>query len=221
MSVLVIAAHPDDEILGCGGVMARHLAQGEAVHVLIVTRGIPDLFPPEQVEKVRAEMKEALAVIGVTSVKALDFPAPELDIVARRQLAGAIDQVIRELRATTVYIPHYGDIHADHEAVYQAALVASRPINNCPVRRLLCYETLSETEWASPFGHHTFIPTVFIDVADYLDVKLEAMRHYGSQLKESPHPRSLRSIQALAELRGGTVGLAAAEAFALVREIVD
>lgn len=221
MSVLVIAAHPDDEILGCGGVMARHLAQGESVHVLIVTRGIPDLFPPEQVEKVRAEMKEALAVIGVTSVKALDFPAPELDIVARRQLAGAIGRVIRELRAAIVYIPHYGDIHADHEAVYQAALVASRPINHCPVKRLLCYETLSETEWASPFGNHTFIPTVFIDVADYLDIKLEAMRRYGSQLKEAPHPRSLRSIQALAELRGGTVGLVAAEAFALVREIAD
>lgn len=219
MTILIIATHPDDEVLGCGGVMSRYAAEGQAVHVLVISRGIPELFPPEEIEKTRAELRQAHALLGVASVEFLDFPAPDLDTIPGRKLADAIGKVIRRLQPTVVYIPHHGDIHADHQAVYKAALVAIRPINNCPVKKLLCYETLSETEWASPLGGLTFVPNVFVDITNYLHLKLRAMECYRSQLRTPPHSRSLRSIEALAHLRGGTVSLEAAEAFELVREI--
>lgn len=218
MIVLVIATHPDDEVLGCGGVMARHSAEGERVHVLVVTRGIPELFPPEQVEETRGELQAAHEVLGVAGVTFLDFPAPKLDVVPGHELADAIRKVIHSVEASVIYMPHRGDIHADHRAVYWATLVAARPLTGCPIRRLLCYETLSETEWASPSGTDAFVPTVFADISDYLEQKLHAMSLYASQLKEAPHPRSVQALEALARLRGSTVNLMAAEAFMLVRE---
>lgn len=218
--VLAIAPHPDDEVLGCGGTLARHAAQGDAVHVLIITRGDPDLYPDDDEVAIRQEIEAAHHVLGVDSTTYLDFPAPRLDTIAGYQLAEAIGQVIAQVRPDTLYLPHHGDIHVDHQRVYQAALVAARPINHCPVRRLLCYETLSETEWSPPQGSAAFIPTAFSDISDFLEIKLKAMACYEAELKEFPHPRSLPAITALAQLRGATVGLKAAEAFAVVRQIL-
>lgn len=220
MNVLVVATHPDDEVLGCGGAIAWHTSQGDRVHVLVVSRGMPELFPPEQIEATRVELREAHRLLGVHETSFLDFPAPKLDAVPGYELADAIGRTLRSFAAELMYIPHRGDIHADHQAVYQACLVAARPINRCPVRRILCYETLSETEWSPPTGSDAFIPTVFINITDYLDLKIRAMDCYKSQLKAPPHPRSLETIAALARVRGSTVDLAAAEAFMLVREIV-
>jgi LmbE family N-acetylglucosaminyl deacetylase len=219
MNVLIIAPHSDDEVLGCGGVMARHAAGGDDVHVLVVTRGTPEMYPPEQEEQTRQELHAAHAILGVSSVHFLDFLAPKLDTIPGHQLADAIGRIIRSLYPSIIYLPHRGDIHSDHRAVYQATLVAARPINDCPVRKLLCYETLSETEWAAPFGDDAFIPTVFVDITDYLDQKLKAMACYHSELKQPPHPRSLQAIEVLAKMRGATVSLPAVEAFMLVREI--
>ncbi|MCF6278215.1 MAG: PIG-L family deacetylase [Anaerolineales bacterium] len=219
MTVLVIAAHPDDEALGCGGVIARHAAEGEAVHVLVVTRAGPPLFCEETVAETWQEMRKAHAILGVRKMHALNFPAPKLDTVPGHALADSIQHVIAEVRPETVYVHHSGDIHLDHQAVYKATLVAARPINACPVKRILCYETLSETEWASSVGDYAFVPNVFIDISATLEIKLEAMACYQSQLREQPHSRSLGTLRALAELRGNTVGVDAAEAFMLVREI--
>jgi N-acetylglucosamine malate deacetylase 1 len=219
-NVLVVAAHPDDEVLGCGGVMSRHAAEGDQVSLLVVTRGAPDLFPQDWVEQIRQELRTAGELLGVVGIHFLDFPAPKLDTVAGYALADGIGQVIRSVQPELMYIPHRGDIHGDHQAVYQAALVAARPINNCPVRTILSYETLSETEWAAPVGDQAFIPTVFMDIGAHLGRKLEAMTCYQTQLRPAPHPRSLQTIEALARLRGATVGLAAAEAFQLVRQII-
>lgn len=220
MQVLVVATHPDDEVLGCGGVIARHAALGDRVHVLVMSRGIPELFPSEVIEETRHELKAAHALLGVAGVQFLDFPAPRLDTVPAHQLADGIGRAIRTLRAETVYTHHGGDIHHDHRAVFYATLVAARPINGSPVRRVLCYETLSETDWAPPTAEAAFTPNVFVDISDYLELKLQAMACYRSQLKEPPHTRSLRSLEALARLRGGTISVHAAEAFMLVREIV-
>jgi LmbE family N-acetylglucosaminyl deacetylase len=218
--ILVIATHPDDEVLGCGATIARHVDAGDQVTIAIATRGAPDLFSDEFMARIRAELQAAQAVLKVTDVRFLDFPAPKLDTVPAHQVADAISKVIRSTECETIYLPHRGDIHADHRAVYQATLVAARPIDNLKVRQLLCYETLSETEWAPPIGADAFIPTVFIDISATLDRKLSAMKCYASQLKEHPHPRSLQSIEAQAHLRGATVGFMAAEAFMLVREVV-
>ncbi len=220
MNVLVVAAHPDDEVLGCGGVTARHVAQGDHVYALVVTRGIPEIFAPERDEADRQDSQRAHQILGGSGIFFLDFPAPRLDVVPGHELADAIRNVIVSVRADVVYAPFGGDLHGDHKAVHLATLVASRPINNCPVRRLLCYETLSETDWASPLDDSAFRPTVFVDITDVLERKLEALACFRNELKQPPHPRSLRAVEALARMRGSTAGLMAAEAFMLVREII-
>lgn len=218
--VLVIATHPDDEVLGCGGVIARYSAEGADVHVLVVTRGSTDVFPTEFIEQGRRELAEAHRILGISGVRFLDLPAPKLDTIPGHLIAERIKQCIDELQPRVVYLPHFGDLHSDHRAVFFAALVATRPIHDSPVKKILSYETLSETEWAPPSGSQVFVPTVFVDVSQYLGKKLEAMRCYASQLQAPPHPRSLQGIQALAQLRGSTVSCDAAEAFMLVREII-
>jgi LmbE family N-acetylglucosaminyl deacetylase len=215
-----VAPHPDDEVLGCGGVIARHVATGDDVYVVIVSKGAPDVFQPEFVEEVRQEAANANKALGTKRLLFLDFPAPRLDSIPTSTLAGALKDVILDVQPATVYLPHHGDIHGDHKAVYWAALVASRPNGGFSPGRLLCYETSSETEWGAPIPCDAFVPTIFADISQYLGVKLEAMKCYGSQLAPSPRARSLASIEALARVRGSTIGVAAAEAFGLVREVL-
>jgi LmbE family N-acetylglucosaminyl deacetylase len=219
MNILVIATHPDDEVLGCGGAIARHVSRGDRVEAVIVTRGAPELYPEDQVNTLRKELHAAHSILGVSVAHFLDFPAPKLDQVPQHELADSIAARLREYQPDTVYIPHRGDLHSDHRAVFQSALVAARPIGKPSVRRLLSYETLSETEWAAPIGEDVFLPSVFVDITDFLQKKKQAMAAYQSQLREFPHPRSLQSVESLARLRGGTAGFQAAEAFQLIREL--
>jgi LmbE family N-acetylglucosaminyl deacetylase len=221
MNVLIVAAHPDDEVLGCGGVTVRHVERGDRVYVVVVTRGFPEIFSPEIDEEDRQHAREAHEILGGAGIFFLDFPAPRLDTVPGHELADALREVIFSVNADVVYTPFGGDLHTDHKATYLATLVASRPVNHCPVRRLLCYETLSETDWASPLDDSAFKPTVFVDISDVLERKLQALACFRNELKQPPHPRSLRAIEALARVRGSTAGLMAAEAFMLVREIID
>ena len=217
--ILVIAPHADDEVLGCGGVIAKHARSGDAVHVLVATKGDPEMFPAPLLERIRAELAEAHAVLGIAGVTFLDFPAPKLDMVPIHLLADQIAAQIVRLQPDTVFMPHRGDVHSDHRACYWGTLVACRPQPDRKTARLLCYETLSETEWGAPEGSEVFIPNVFIDISCSLDEKLQAMRCYRSQLKPAPHSRSLQGIEALARVRGAAAGLNAAEAFMLIREI--
>ena len=219
-SVLVVAPHPDDEVLGCGGVIARHVASGDDVYVAIVSKGAAEVYPPELVARVREESLLANQALGTKRLLFLDFPAPRLDGVPAASLASAIRDVVVQVRARTVYLPHHGDLHGDHKAVYWATLVASRPNGGFYPARVLCYETPSETEWGAPIPSDAFVPTVFVDVSRYLDVKQQAMKCYRSQLTLSPGARSLVSIESLARVRGCAIGVTAAEAFCLVREVL-
>lgn len=221
MKVLVLAPHPDDEVLGCGGVIARHVALGDSVEVVVATRGIAELYPESNIPIVRGEAQQAHALLGVSRTHFWDFPAPALDTVPRYKLASAINAVIRETGCQCLYIPHHGDIHADHFHLHHAALVAARPLADCPVRRILAYETLSETEWAPPQNDCVFYPTVFTDISAYLGKKLEAMACFHSQVKPPPSARSLRNIEALARYRGATIARDAAESFMLIRQLDD
>lgn len=221
-NILVVAPHCDDEILGCGGSMAKHIAAGRSVYVAIITNGhlgAPELFSREGTEQVRAEAKAAHLLLGVKETFFLDFPAPRLDTIPAYQLSLRLSDLIRRLRIDTLYIPHRGDIHKDHAITYQASLVAARPINDNPVKRIYAYETLSETEWAPPFGDDAFIPTVFEDISGFIAKKQEAFSCFSTQIKTFPHPRSLESIENLAKYRGATVSVSHAEAFMLIREI--
>lgn len=220
--VLVVAPHCDDEILGCGGVIAKHIAKGTKLYVVILTNGnigAPELFPKEGTDKVRAEALKAHKVLGVTDTFFLDFPAPRLDSIPSYKLSLELNKLIKKLHIDTLYIPHRGDIHKDHRIAFEASLVAARPINNCPVKTIYAYETLSETEWAAPFSDELFNPTVFENIENELVNKLEAFKCYETQIKEFPHSRSLRSIENLSNVRGATVGIENAEAFMLIRDI--
>lgn len=218
-SIVVVAAHPDDEVLGCGGVMAKHAGEGDRVHVVVVTRGMPELYSAEGVTRTREELRRANRLLGVDSVRYLDFPAPALDATPGYQIAGALHAALLELRPDVLYLPHHGDIHGDHRATNLATMVAARPNGAIHVPRMLAYETLSESEWGNPNGSDAFQPTVFIDISKYLEDKLRAMACYETQLRASPNARSLEAIRALATYRGHTVNLPAAEAFMLIREI--
>ena len=220
-NILVLAPHADDEVLGCGGTIARHVAEGDSVTIVVATRGLPELFSDEQMEQIRGEARKAHAVLGVAETRFFDFPAPALDTVPRYKLARAIGEVLRDVLPETLYIPHHGDIHSDHLHLHHAALVAARPLATCPVRRILAYETVSETEWAPPHSDAPFYPTCFIDISEHLPKKLEAMACFESQLREPPDARSLRNLEALARFRGATIARDAAEAFVLIREIVS
>jgi len=221
MNVLVLAPHADDEVLGCGGTIARHVAEGDSVVIAIATRGIGELYSDELIERIRDEARQSHAVLGVQETRFFDFPAPALDTVPRYRIAGAVADLIHETQPQTLYVPHHGDIHNDHLQLHHAALVAARPLAGCPVRRILAYETVSETEWAPPHSGAPFYPTCFIDISMSLEQKLRAMSCFESQVKEPPDARSLRTLEALARYRGGTIARDAAEAFVVIREIVQ
>ena len=224
INILIVAPHVDDEVIGCGGLIAKSTKAGSKVYVVIVTNGnlgAPELFPLEGTLKVRSEALKAHKFLGVEKTFFLDFPAPRLDTVPAYKISLAIKELIFKYDINSLYIPHRGDIHKDHGIVFLASLVAARPIYDCPVKNIYAYETLSETEWAPPYGDDAFIPTEFVDISEEMEMKLKAFSFFETQLREFPHSRSLEAIEALAKLRGSTVGKLRSEAFSVIRRIVD
>lgn len=219
--ILIISPHPDDEVLGCGGTIKKLASKGCIIFILIVTRGKKDLYSEDKIKNVREEAIKAHKLLSVKETRFLDFPAPDLDLISVSELSKAIYNVITEFGIDTLFLPHRGDIHQDHKAVFNAGLIAARPFNNYTVKRIYAYETLSETEWAAPYADEAFIPTHFIDITSTFDYKLKAMRCYKSQIRDFPQSRSLKSIESLANYRGSTIGFFYAEAFMTIREIVD
>jgi N-acetylglucosamine malate deacetylase 1 len=218
-TVLVVAPHPDDEVLGCGGLIHRYASVGANVYVVIMSKGKPGRYAEEAIKNVRGEAMSAHQVLGVKKTIYFDYSAPELDLYSVSELAGSIASVIQDIMPMRLYVPHRGDIHQDHRAVYNASLVAARPTVGCSVKEIYSYETLSETEWAPPFTHDAFVPTFFVDISDQMDNKIEALRCYRSQIREYPSSRSIEAVQILAQFRGVTVGCRYAEAFMHVRTI--
>ena len=217
---LVIAPHPDDEVLGAGGTIARLSDGGADVFVAVATTGRPPLFDAAAVERVRAEAAEAHAILGVRETRYLDQPAAELDATPHRVLNAAVDALVRELEPQTLFVPFANDIHLDHQLVALSSMVAARPRDGTFPREVLAYETLSETNWNAPYLLPGFQPHLFVDIADTLPRKLAAMQAYASQVRPAPDERSLPTLQALATLRGATVHRAAAEAFVQIRRVV-
>lgn len=218
-TVLVIAPHPDDEVLGCGGTIARLSAAGREVHVAIATTGQPPRYDAASVKAVRDEAAAAHALLGVTRTHYLDLPAAELDRIGHADINRAMDGLFEQVDPETVLMPFIGDIHLDHQLVFRSCLVAARPSQARYPTRLYAYETLSETNWAAPHLDAAFCPSVYVDITDTIERKLAAFRLYASQCRAFPNERSSEALQALATLRGATVHRAAAEAFVLIREV--
>lgn len=218
MKILIIAAHPDDETVGAGGAIARHAGQGDEVYLCVATRAYPPEWSEEVIKVKREEALKASEILGIKQVYFLDFPTVKLDTVPQKDLNERILECVKEVKPEIVYTTHRGDINKDHRLVFEATMVATRPVPGTTVRKVLCYELLSSTEWAGPFIENAFLPNVYVDISDTMEVKLKAVAAYKTELKEYPHPRSLEAITALARLRGSTIGVKAAEAFTLVRE---
>lgn len=217
---LVIAPHPDDEILGAGGTISRLAAQGQEVFVAVVTTGKLPLFSAEATKRVQTEAARAHALLGVKQTFWLDQPAAELTEVRNADLNDAIAKVVKQVDPLSVLSPFIGDMHVDHQLVFRSIMVACRPYQEHYVRTVLAYETLSETNWNAPYVTAPFVPNVFIDISEHLERKISAMQEFKSQLRLEPHERSVESLRALAKLRGATIHRNAAEAFVLVRHVV-
>ncbi|MCF2857400.1 PIG-L family deacetylase [Pseudoalteromonas sp. SMS1] len=222
-NVLVLAPHADDEILGCGATMAKHIRNGDNVYVAIMTNasvGAPELFNSTAVDLARAEAKAAHTLLGVKETVFFDLPAPQLEQYPQYKIATLINTLIKEKGIDILYIPHKGDLHLDHGVIYNAALVAARPVPGQSVTHIYSYETLSETEWGHPTPEAVFVPRFFNKVSDAdFNQKIKAMGCFESQLKPFPNSRSIQAIEHLAGLRGCYVGARYAESFDVIRAI--
>lgn len=218
--VLVIAPHPDDEILGCGGTLARLADEGGDVTIAVATTGRSPAFPAEQVQQVHAEMRRAHAILGVTDTRLLDLPAAEMDTLSARDCNAPFAELVETLQPDTLLLPFVGDIHLDHQLTFLAAMVAARPRQAKAPSQILCYETVSETNWYAAPITPAFVPNVFIDISATLDRKLDAFAAFESQCRAFPDERSPETLRALAKVRGSAVYLQAAEAFMHVRSIL-
>lgn len=213
MNILVFAPHNDDEVLGVGGTIAKHVANGDNVYVCEVTVGRNE----ERAKAIKEEALKAHQILGVKETYFLDFPVVGLTHLQPMELNKKISEIVKKIQPEIAYIPHKGDMHQDHGHVAESAMVALRPVDSPQVQAIYVYETLSETEWSIPSVDNAFIPNVYVDITTMINKKLEAMQCYQSQLYEFPHPRSLKAIKSLAEVRGSTVCVESAESFMLVR----
>jgi N-acetylglucosamine malate deacetylase 1 len=218
--VLVVAAHPDDEVLGMGGTVAVHaLLRGDAVRILCVTDGSSTQYAGDAVkrEQKNAEATRAAAVLGVEDFVHLDLPDMRLDTLAHADVNRVVEEHVRDLQPEIVYTVH-PDVNRDHQALFDSVAVAVRPLPGQVVRRLLTYAPTSSTEW-TPAGKNWFVPNWFVDISGTLERKLEAFACYETEARPYPHPRSSRAITAHAEFFGATSGCEYAEPFVLVRSV--
>ncbi len=221
MNVLIISVHPDDETLGCGGTILRHVAEGDSVDWLVVTAAHEPRWGREVIEQKAAEVRAVAAAYGMRQVTKLGFRTTELDVQPQNTLIDGIRSAVEATRPEVVYLVHGGDIHTDHFAVFTAAMSVLKPfyMKKHGVQRVLCYETLSSTEAAPPLMHRVFVPNVYREITGYLERKVAIMGLYASEVHEDPLPRGSAAIRALARYRGATIAVDAAEAFVLVREV--
>lgn len=225
--VLVVAAHPDDEVLGCGGTIAWHRKRGDDVHVAILAEGVTSrqtVRSKEQDQAALSDLAQAAAranqILGVDPAKALtflEFPDNRMDSVDRLEVIKAVEELVIREKPSLIYTHHSGDVNVDHRRIHEAVITAARPQPGSIVEMLLFFEVPSSTEWQPAGSAPYFMPNWFTDISSLLEVKLEALRAYSSEMRQWPHARSIEALEHLARWRGASVGVEAAEAFMLGR----
>lgn len=223
-SILVVAAHPDDEVLGCGGTIALHADAGDQVQLLIVAEGATSRQPQRNRSEANNTLsllaqsaKSAAQILGATGVELLDLPDNRLDSLDRLDLIKLVEERIDRYQPNVVYVHHCGDVNVDHRRLHEAVITACRPTPGHPVRRLFSYEVASSTEWQPPGSSCVFQPNWFVDISVAWARKRQALEAYSSEMRPWPHARSIDALEHLARLRGAQVGVNAAEAFCLLR----
>ena len=215
--VLIIAVHPDDETLGCGGTLLKHKANGDEIHWLICTTIDKNHNYYEIREK---EIEKVSKLYTFDSVHNLRLKTMQVDEYSMSELVGKISKVITEIKPNTIYLPFKGDVHSDHRNIFEAAYSCTKSFRHQFIKKIYMIETLSETEFAPSTKEDSFIPNVFVDISEFIDKKLEIIQVFQSEIAEHPFPRSERNLRALATLRGATCGCEYAESFVLLKEIL-
>jgi LmbE family N-acetylglucosaminyl deacetylase len=216
--VIVFAAHPDDELLGLGGTIAKHSSNGDQVVISLIADSNSARYDDETMDQVRKSALKAGEVLGVQDMQFAGLGDQMLDTLPILSVTQRIEKIIQDFKPDIIYTHHRGDINRDHQVVYEATLTAARPYSTPFVERILSYETPSSTEWNGQHTESSFVPNIFVNITTYLDKKLAAMSSYHTELADSPHPRSLESLRNRAGYWGSTIGVKAAEPFILVRE---
>jgi LmbE family N-acetylglucosaminyl deacetylase len=223
VNALVVAAHPDDEVLGCGGTIARLARQGVDVDVLILGEGItsryddPAQADAAEVRRLRETAESVGRQLGARGVTVAGLPDNRFDTVAMLDIVKIVERAVEAARPETVFVQHGGDLNVDHAATFRAVLTATRPMAGAPVREVLAFEVASSSEWSFQQFSPVFRGTVFYDITDTLDDKIGAMAMYEGEVRAFPHPRSPDALRAIARRWGSVVGVGAAEAFDVVR----
>jgi LmbE family N-acetylglucosaminyl deacetylase len=225
MNVLVLAAHPDDEVLGCGGTIARLVKEGHTVHISIFGEGITSRYDqrekadPGLVSELHGRAQAVADYLGASELILHSLPDNRFDTVPMLDVVKLIERLVERLQPEVVYTQHGGDLNIDHVVLFRATLAATRPTGDCPVREVYAYEVNSSTEWAFQKFEPSFHPNVFVNIGETLERKVHAMQLYESEARPFPHPRAPEALRAAAWRWGSTAGVAAAEAFELVRGI--
>ena len=225
MNILVSAAHPDDEVLGCGGALARFSSEGAQVSILILASGLTSRLGFDKSREAellgvhRERACKASRLLGAAEVNFCGFPDQKMDMLPLLDVTQAVEAEIRRVKPEIVFTHHGGDLNLDHTVAFRATMTATRPMAGACVKKLYAYEIPSSTEWAFRRFSPEFRPNVFFDIDQFLEKKIEAMQIYESEAREFPHPRSPDALRALAHRWGSCVGLLAVEAFECIWEL--
>ena len=221
--VAIVVAHADDEVLGCGGTIAKHIEAGDQVDIVIMADGESSRHTNQNSELIarKASVRRAASILGLAPdcIHYLDLPDNCMDSLPLLHIVQKLEKILRNVAPTTVYTHHSGDLNVDHRLTSQAVLTACRPQPGAIVSRILAFEVLSSTEWQEP-TFTPFTPQVFSDITSFFDLKMSALSQYSKEMRPSPHSRSFENVAALSNYRGHSVGVGKAEAFMLLREII-
>lgn len=227
MKYLIIAAHPDDEALGCGGSMSKWSKNGHDVHVVIMAEGATSRDQKRdrdsrqnEISELAKSAKQAGKIFGVKSLNLLDFPDNRMDSVDLLDVIKTIENYINKLKPDIIVTHHSSDLNIDHQIIHQAVITACRPQPENSVNLILTFEVPSATEWQSPIIGTSFMPNWFEDISETLEDKIKSLEVYKSEIRDWPHPRSIKAVEHLARWRGASVGCNAAESFYLIRNIL-
>jgi len=219
MKYLILAAHPDDEVLGCGGTMARRAKEGHEVVAAILTDGAVTRYKKGMAKVLRANAAGCAKTLGISRVVFRDLPNQGLDAVPITKVIKEVEGIIRDFKPDIIYTHDRGDLNRDHAVIHEATLVAARPLPAGGVKELFTYFVPSSSEYNDAGEREIFIPNVFVDITATIDKKVKAFAHYKSEARPYPHPRSPRALRIYAERWGIQAGLKYAEAFRLIRWI--
>ncbi len=219
-TVLIVAAHADDEALGCGGTIARHAAEGDSVYLVLMADGVNSRTGASEADM---ELRLSAAdrtqqILGITEVHHLSFPDNRMDSIPLLDIVQELEPVVQRIAPSVIYTHHHGDLNIDHRRTQEAVMTACRPQPGCSVKEIYGFEVLSSTEWATP-QTEPFTPTLYVDISAQFPAKLAALEAYAEEMRSTPHSRSVEHAEVLAQHRGYSIGVQVAEAFVVYRMI--